>query len=45
MMLRARAFTALAAVAALTACAKEGELVVDQDNSAAVLAMLNQALF
>jgi hypothetical protein len=30
MMLRARAFTALAAVAALTACAKEGELVVDQ---------------
>jgi hypothetical protein len=30
MMLRARALTALAAVAALTACAKEGELVVDQ---------------
>lgn len=30
MMLRARTLTALAAVAALTACAKEGELVVDQ---------------
>ena len=30
MMLRARALTALAAVAALSACAKDGELVIDQ---------------
>jgi len=30
MMLRARAFTALAAVAMLGACTKEGELVIDQ---------------
>ncbi len=30
MMLRARAFTALAAVAALSACSNEGELVIDQ---------------
>lgn len=30
MMLRARAFTALAALAMLGACAKEGELVIDQ---------------
>ena len=30
MMLRARAFTAFAAVAALSACSQEGELVIDQ---------------